>query len=152
MKMKTDHKILIPILVIIILFSPGFAQSSSEVIPAGSDAWNNTPFTDSISDLNRFSMNHALTFMASSGNGFSGSMGIYSNYMNYHINEKMNVQAGIHLIRPSISTGFGEQPSLDLDYDLQFNYRFSDNARFQLNLIKMNSNSVMNQNMYSKPY
>ena len=151
MKITTDHKILIPILVTIILFSLGFAQSGSEVIPTGSDALTNTPFTNSISNLNRFSMNHALTFMASSGNGFSGSMGIYSNYMNYHINEKMNIQAGIHLIRPYISTGFSQQPSLDLDYELQFNYRFSDNARFQMNLIKMNSNSMMSHNMY-KPY
>ena len=96
-------------------------------------------FSGSILNPNRLTMNHSVTFMASSGGGTSSSVGLYSNYINYRISDKMWINGGLHLISPMSNSNPYANNEMDFNYDIQLNYRFTENSMFQLRLARINT-------------
>ncbi|NOZ08572.1 MAG: hypothetical protein GXO91_06815 [FCB group bacterium] len=126
------------LLLLAVISAAGFSQFNPELNPNRIETNSGPGFMNSVMNPNRFQMNQSVSFTAVSGGGMSGSVGIFSNYLNYRISDKMNFSAGLHLIKPSFSTNFGDLQKPVLNYDLQFDYKFSENFRMQFNLIKMN--------------
>ncbi len=127
------------LLLLIAMSAIGFAQLNPELNPNGLDTNSSPGFLNSVMNPNRFQMNQSVSFTAVSGSGMSGSIGVFSNYLNYRVSDKMNFSAGLHIIKPSYSTQFGEIQKPVLNYDFQLDYKFSDNFRMQFNLVKMNA-------------
>ncbi len=126
------------LLLLTTLIAVGFPQLNPELNPNRIETNSGPGFMNSVMNPNRFQMNQSVSFSAVSGGGMSGSVGIFSNYLSYRISDKMNFSAGLHLIKPSFTTNLGEFQKPVLNYDLQFDYKFSENFRLQFNLIKMN--------------
>ena len=70
------------------------AQSINQNIP---EIFNNPKPANLI--LNKFQMNHGLTFTTSMSNGLSETTGIYSNLSKYKLSEKIHLNSTIHIIQ-----------------------------------------------------
>ncbi len=114
-----------------------FTQEFSDLNPA-KQSNQGTGFLNSIMNPNRYTLNQSVSFSTTSGSGFSSSVGMFSNYLNYRINDKLNFNAGIHLIKPTYSgfPGAPEKPVVNFDFHL--NYDYSENFKFQLHFVNMN--------------
>jgi len=140
--------VLLQVSVLICAVSLLYGQEISNSNP-GLDTNHGVGFLNSIMNPDSYTLNQSVTVSALSGGGISGSVGVFSNYLNYQFNDKLKFKVGLHLIKPSFSNMPGQYQKADFNYDLQLNYKFSDNMRFQLNLVKINPNYFSPR--YSRP-
>lgn len=131
------------ILWIIILVNLGLTQG----IPVNLNILNSIPsensFTSSILNPNRLTTNQSFSFIASSSNGMSQSMGMFSNNFQYRISDQMNINSNIHLISPMIKT-MNNQQSFDIKYDVMLDYKISESFRFNLMVSNYNMTNYYN--------
>ena len=148
--MKNIHffNILIPFL-IIISFSKG--QSIVTIEPKLHPPTPSGPFEQSILNPNKFSMNQGFTLMTSTNGSSSQTVGIYSNFSNYKIIERLQFNSGIHLIQGQNNNFYsnGNQPSLG--YEFGFDYKLSQNSsisfhmsNYRNSLTRFGNNSPLN--------
>jgi hypothetical protein len=87
-----------------------------------------------IPNSSAFSMNQSVSFTSSFGNGRSLSTGMFSNFMNYQPNDNLNINVGVHLLAPyKTQNNFSTDDNMNIFYDLNLEYKFSDNFHFVIN-------------------
>ncbi|MBT4877967.1 MAG: hypothetical protein HON48_22530 [Desulfobacula sp.] len=126
----------------IILLSPLICQGNSSRLPEIGTPGDTPSFTNSILNPSKLQIQHGITFTTTMGNGSSQSAGIYSNFMTYRISDKWDVQTGIHLISSSGSNMFGNTNQPNVDFEMELNYRPSDNVLLQFGFAKISSNNL----------
>ncbi|MBC8213538.1 MAG: hypothetical protein ISR90_02200 [Candidatus Marinimicrobia bacterium] len=119
--------------IITFIFSVGNLTLGQILLPSNEDL-TFAQSENSFLNPNNLTMNQSVSFMTSTGKGFTSSVGMYSNYINYQINPKLNISTGIHFIQPSNTGMFDNPNSLSLNYDFHLNYQISENFRFEMNV------------------
>lgn len=125
------------------LGAQGFGDNTS----SGTTFGPSTGFMNSILNPERIDMSQSVSFVATSGDGYSSSVGFFSNYLSYQINEKLWVDADLHLIQPMSSSGMYAQPEFDFNYDVQLNFKPTENTFFQFRVARLS-----NPYLYSRPW
>ena len=141
-----------PKLWIVILITFGLTQESpiAPQIANGFSTANN--IANSIKNPNQFSINQSISFMTSSTNGMSMSIGMFTNNFQYKISDQMDINSNIHLISPMVKTSYDQQP-FDIKYDVELDYRISDSFTFNIMLSNYNKyNNHFYQNRYRETY
>ncbi len=133
-------------IVIILLVNLTFAQGFSDNTSSGG-LTPSTGFTQSLLNPNRLDMSQSVSFVASSGNGYSSSVGFYSNFLKYQINDQLWVNADLHFIQPLYSSGLYSQPEFDVNYDVALNYKPTENTFFQFRFARY-SNPYLTPNLW----
>ena len=80
---------------------------------------------------NKLVTNQNFSFIYSNSNGLPSSMGIFSNRLNYRINDNLNIRSNIHFLTPMVKT-MDNKNNLMVNYDLNINYQFSESINFNV--------------------
>ena len=140
------------ILWIAILVKLGFTQGISDNLDNLYGIPSENSFTSSILNPNRLTANQSVSFIASSSNGMSQSMSMFSNNIQYRISDRMNINSNIHLISPMIKTLNNQQP-FDIKYDVKLDYKISESFRFNLMVSNYNTTNYYNySNQFRSAY
>ena len=140
------------ILWIAILVKLGFTQGISDNLDNLHGIPSENSFTSSILNPNRLTANQSVSFIASSSNGMSQSMSMFSNNIQYRISDRMNINSNIHLISPMIKTLNNQQP-FDIKYDVKLDYKISESFRFNLMVSNYNMTNYYNySNQFRSAY
>ena len=140
------------ILWIAILVKLGFTQGISDNLDNLYGIPSENSFTSSILNPNRLTANQSVSFIASSSNGMSQSMSMFSNNIQYRISDRMNINSNIHLISPMIKTLNNQQP-FDIKYDVKLDYKISESFRFNLMVSNYNMTNYYNySNQFRSAY
>ena len=134
---------------IVLLITFGFTQElpiAPEIENGFSTASN---ITNSIMNPIQLSTSQSVSFMTSSANGMSQSIGMFTNNFQYKLSEKININSNIHLISPMVKTTYIQQP-LDVKFDVKLDYRISDS--FTFNIMLSNFNNYLYQSPLRKSY
>tara|TARA_B100000700_G_scaffold243200_1_gene271010 strand:+ start:276 stop:698 length:423 start_codon:yes stop_codon:yes gene_type:complete len=109
---------------------------------------NSSNISNDLFNLNKLEHNFSVTMGMQSNN--TGSMSYYSigDQMSYNISDKLTFTGGFNLITSSLGFNQFEYGASDvpkLDYNLGLKYNISDNANFEIRIIK-NSSQFSNNN------
>ena len=92
-------------------------------------------FEQTILNPNRFQMNQEFTLMTSMGSGLSQTTGIYSNFSNYKLSERLKVKTGFHLFQNQNNLSYSTGPQAGIGYELGFEYKLSPNSFIMLQVV-----------------
>ena len=109
---------------------------------------NSSSLSTDLFNLNKLEHNFSVTMGMQSNN--AGSMSYYSigDQMSYNISDKLTFTGGFNLITSSLGFNqfeYGVSDTPKLDYNLGLKYNISDNANFEIRIIK-NSSQFTNNN------
>ncbi len=89
------------------------------------------PFLNS----NRFQMNQSFSLSTSMGRNMSQTTGIYSNFINYKLSERVNLNTGLHFIQNQNNSAYSSGSQMGIGYELGMEYKLSPNSIFSLQVI-----------------
>ena len=73
-------------------------------------------------------------------NGISNSNAIFSNNINYNLNDKIKLKSNLHFISPLIKD-YNNPNKLDIKYDLLLDYKVFDNFEIKLKMTNLSYNN-----------
>ena len=103
-------------------------------------------FEQSILNNNRFKMNQSFSLSTSMGGNMSQTTGIYSNFTSYKLSERMNVNAGLHLIQSQNNLAYSAGSGTGIGYELGLEYKLSPNSIFSLQVINYSNSPILYRN------
>ena len=103
-------------------------------------------FEQSILNPNRFKISQSFSLSTSMGGNMSQTTGIYSNFSSYKLSERMNFNAGLHLIQGQNNLAYSSEPQTGIGYDLGMEYKLSPNAIFSLQVTNYSNSPILYRN------
>ena len=104
-------------------------------------------FEQSILNPNHFQMNQSFSLSTSSSNNMNQTTGIYSNFSSYKLSERMNVNAGLHLIQGQNSMVYSSGSQMGISYDLGLEYKLSPNSLISLQVANYSNSPIQYRNL-----
>ena len=101
-------------------------------------------FQNSILNQNRFNMNHSFSIMSSMNKGLNQTTGIYSNYISYNISNKTTIKSSFHLFQNQSNSLLPNRPNAQMGYEIELNYKISQNSELTINLGNYKNNVYNN--------
>ena len=137
------------------IFNPLFLILSFALVDGQSIIANQSPnelpintgqFEQSIMNPNKFNMNQGFTMMTSMSGGKSQTMGIYSNYSNFKLSERLQFKTGLHLIQSQNNLSYSNGPQTGIGYELGVEYKLSPNSILSFQLVNYSNSPIHNRN------
>ena len=88
---------------------------------------------------NKVNMNQGFTLMTSMIGGTSQTMGIYSNFSNFKLSERLQFNTGFHLFLGQNNFAYSNAPQTGIGYELGLEYKFSPNSIITIQMVNYNS-------------
>ena len=88
---------------------------------------------------NKFNFNQGFTLSTSMSGGTSQTMGIYSNYSNFKLTERLQFNTGFHLFQNKYSFSYSDIPQKGVGYELGLEYKLSSNSIITIQLANYNT-------------
>ena len=107
---------------------------------------NSGQFEQSTMNPNKFNMNQGFTMMTSMSGGKSQTMGIYSNYSNFKLSERLQFKTGLHLIQSQNNLSYSNGPQTGIGYELGVEYKLSPNSMLTFQLVNYSNSPIRNRN------
>lgn len=104
-------------------------------------------FEQSILNPNRFQINQGFSLSTSMGNDMSQTTGIYSNFINYKLSERMKFNTGFHLIQNGNNLSYSSVPQTSIGYALGFDYQLSANSIFTFQVTNISNSPILYRNL-----
>ena len=108
-------------------------------------------FEHSILTPNRFQMNQSFSLSTSVIGNTNQTTGIYSNFTRYRLSEKMDINAGIHLIQSQNNLNLSSKPQMGIGYELDLEYRLNPNSILSFHIINYNHTPLINPYRFNAP-
>ena len=103
-------------------------------------------FEQSILNPNRFKISQSFSLATSMSGNMSQTTGIYSNFSSYKLSERMNFNAGLHLIQRQNNLAYSSGPQTGIGYELRMEYKLSPNAIFSLQVTNYSNSPILYRN------
>lgn len=103
---------------------------------------NSGQFEQSVLDPNKFNMKQGFTLMTSTSGGMSQTMGIYSNYSNYKLSERLRFKTGLHLYQGQNNLSYSSGPQTGIGYELGVEYKLSANSLLTFQLVNFSNSPI----------
>ena len=103
-------------------------------------------FEQSILNPNRFKISQSFSLSTSMGGNMSQTTGIYSNFSSYKLSERMNFNAGLHLIQRQNNLAYSSGPQTGIGYELGMEYKLNPNAIFSLQVTNYSNSPILYRN------
>ena len=103
-------------------------------------------FEQSILNPNRFKISQSFSLSTSMSGNMSQTTGIYSNFSSYKLSERMNFNAGLHLIQRQNNLAYSSGPQTGIGYELGMEYKLSPNAIFSLQVTNYSNSPILYRN------
>ena len=108
---------------------------------------NSGQLEQSIMNPNKFNMNQGFTMMTSMSGDKSQTMGIYSNYSNFKLSERLQFKTGLHLIQSQNNLSYSNGPQTGIGYELGVEYKLSPNSILSFQLVNYSDSPIRNRNL-----
>jgi len=108
---------------------------------------NSSQFERSNLNPNKFKMNQGFTMMTSMSGGTSQTMGIYSNYSNYKLSERLQFKTGFHLYQGQNNLSYSNGTSTGIGYEFGVEYKLSPNSILTFQLVNYSNSPIRNWNI-----
>ena len=92
---------------------------------------------------NRLLMNQSFSLSTSMGGNMSQTTGIYSNYINYKLSERMNFNTGFHLIQSQNNLSNSSGSQMGIGYELGMEYKLGSNSILSLQVINYSNAPIL---------
>ena len=92
---------------------------------------------------NRFLMNQSFSLSTSMGGNMSQTTGIYSNYINYKLSERMNFNTGFHLIQSQNNLANSSGSQMGIGYKLCMEYKLGSSSILSLQVINYSNAPIL---------
>ena len=103
-------------------------------------------FEQSILNPNRLKISQSFSLSTSMNGNMSQTTGIYSNFSSYKLSERMNFNAGLHLIQGQNNLAYSSGPQTGIGYELEMEYKLSPNAIFSLQITDYSNAPILYRN------
>ena len=103
-------------------------------------------FEQSILNPNRFKISQSFSLSTSMSGNMSQTTGIYSNFSSYKLSERMNFNAGLHLIQRQNNLAYSSGPQTGIGYELGMEYKLSPNSIFSLQVTNYSNSPILYRN------
>ena len=103
-------------------------------------------FEQSILNPNRFKISQSFSLSTSMSGNMSQTTGIYSNFSSYKLSERMNFNAGLHLIQRQNNLAYSSGLQTGIGYELGMEYKLSPNAIFSLQVTNYSNSPILYRN------
>ena len=103
-------------------------------------------FEQSILNPNRFKISQSFSLSTSMSGNMSQTTGIYSNFSSYKLSERMNFNAGLHLIQRQNNLAYSSGPQTGIGYELGMEYKLNPNAIFSLQVTNYSNSPILYRN------
>ena len=80
-----------------------------------------------------------LTLMTSMSGGTSQTMGIYSNFSNFKLSERLQFNTGFHLFQKQNNFSYSNAPQTGIGYELGLEYKLSPNSIITIQMVNYNN-------------
>ena len=100
---------------------------------------NSGQFEQSIMNPNKFNMNQGFALMTSMSGGTSQTMGIYSNFSNFKLSERLQFNTGFHLFQGQNNFSYSNAPQTGIGYELGLEYKLSPNSIITIQMVNYNN-------------
>ena len=100
---------------------------------------NSGQFERSFLTPNKFNMNQGFTLMTSMSGGTRQSMGIYSNFSNFKLSERLQFNTGFHLFQGQNNFSYSNAPQTGIGYELGLEYKLSPNSIITIQMVNYNN-------------
>ena len=133
---------------IISIIKPLFLFLAFSIVGGQSIIANNTQddlsiysgqFERSFLTPNKFNMNQGFTLMTSMGGGTSQTMGIYSNFSNFKLSERLQFNTGFHLFQGQNNFSYSNAPQTGIGYELGLEYKLRPNSIITIQMVNYNN-------------
>ena len=88
---------------------------------------------------NKFNMNQGFTLMTSMSSGTSQTIGIYSNFSNFKLSERLQFNTGFHLFQGQNNFSYSNAPQTGIGYELGLEYKLSPNSIITIQMVNYNN-------------
>ena len=88
---------------------------------------------------NKFNMNQGFTLMTSMSGRTSQTMGIYSNFSNFKLSERLQFNTGFHLFQGQNNFSYSNAPQTGIGYELGLEYKLSPNSIITIQMVNYNN-------------
>ena len=88
---------------------------------------------------NHFSMNQSFSLSTSFSNNVTQTIGIFSNFTNHELSEKLNFKTGFHLIQNKNHSTLPHGHEMGFGYDIGLEYKITPNSLFSLQISNYNN-------------
>ena len=76
--------------------------------------------------------------------GLNQTTGIYSNYISYNISNKTTIKSSFHLFQNQSNSLLPNRPNAQMGYEIELNYKISQNSELTINLGNYKNNVYNN--------
>ena len=84
---------------------------------------------------NNFSMNQSFSLSTLFNNNTTQTIGVFSNFTNHELSEKLNLKTGLHLIYGN-NLAFPSKSNMEYSYEIALDYKINSNTFFNITLLK----------------
>ena len=88
---------------------------------------------------NKFNINQGFTLMTSMSGGTSQTLGIYSNFSNFKLSERLQFNTGFHLFQGKNHFSYSNVPQTGIGYELGLEYKLSPNSIITIQMVNYNN-------------
>ena len=88
---------------------------------------------------NKFNMNQGFTLMTSMSGGTNQTLGIYSNFSNFKLSERLQFNAGFHLFQGKNHFSHSNVAQTGIGYELGLEYKLSPNSIITIQMVNYNN-------------
>ena len=88
---------------------------------------------------NKFNMNQGFTLMTSMSGGTSQTVGIYSNFSNIKLSERLQFNTGFHLFQGQNNFSYSNAPQTGIGYELGIEYKLGLNSIITIQMVNYNN-------------
>jgi len=88
---------------------------------------------------NKFNMSQGFTLMNSVSSGTSQTMGIYSNFSNFKLSDRLQLNTEFHLFQVQNNFPYSNIPRTGIGYELGFEYKLSPNSIISIQMVNYNN-------------
>ena len=103
-------------------------------------------FEQTILNPNRFQMSQSFSLSTSMGGNMSQTTGIYSNFTNYKLSERIKFSTGLHLIQNQNNLSYSSDSKTGVGYELGLEYTLSPNSILSLQVINYSNTPIFYRN------
>ena len=100
-------------------------------------------FERSFLNPNKFNMSQRFTLMSSMSSGTGQTMGIYSNFSNFILSERLQFNTAFHLFQGQNNFSYSNIAQTGIGYELGFEYKFSPNSIITIQMVNYNNAPIL---------
>ena len=84
-------------------------------------------------------MKQGFTLMTSMSGGTSQTMGIYSNFSNFKLSDRLQFNTGFHLFQGQNYLSYSNAPQTGIGYELGLEYKLGPNSIVSIKVVNYNN-------------